>query len=106
MKAFFDTEPSAYEASGNELRIRWDIKEVPAPSMDDEPRTQWSAEEAVCNVFDNRAALISGIIRSKYSVDAEFAAINNQSTKPEEYAEYQSFRVQAKLLADGWMLQE
>lgn len=102
MKAFFDTEPSAYEASGDELRIRWNIEEVAAPSMGDEPRTQWSANEAVCSTFDNRSAVISGIIRAEYSVDAEFATINNQSGKPEEYASYQAFRTQAKALADGW----
>ena len=103
MKAFFDTEPSAYEASGDELRIRWNIEEVAAPSMDDEPRTQWSANEAVCSTFDNRSALISGIIRSEYSVDDEFATINNQESKPDEYAAYQAFRAQAKSLADGWL---
>ena len=97
MKAFFDTKPAVYEASGDELRIRWDIEEVAAPSMDDEPRTQWCANESVCSIFDNRSALISKIIRSEYSVDDELAAINNQSSK------YQAFRAQAKALAKGWV---
>lgn len=65
--------------------------------------TQWEANEAVCSVFDNRHLLIEKIIASVYTSAAEIATINNQTTKPQEYADYQTFRALAKSLADGWL---
>jgi len=73
--------------------------------MDGETYTVWEANEALCLKTDNRSALIQKIIGSVYSVADEIATINNAETKPEEYAEYQAFRVQAKALADGWLNQ-
>lgn len=102
MKTYSDDKPNAYSVSGHELRIRWNVQEVQAPRVDDEPRMQWEANEAVCSIFDDRSALISKIIRSVYSIDDEIATINNQATKPDEYAAYQAFRANAKSLADGW----
>jgi predicted Mrr-cat superfamily restriction endonuclease len=103
MKAYFNEQPDVYAVSGNELRIRWNIQEVPVPSMDDEPRTQWEANEALCNVKDSRDTLIEKIIGSVHTPGAEIALINNKDTDPEAYAEYQAFRAEAKLLADGWI---
>lgn len=103
MKTYSAEQLPTYQVSGQELRIHWDAKEVPAPSMD-EPRTQWEQNEALCDVADSRGQIISAIIRSVYSVDAEFAAINNAEDDPAEYAAFQAFRTQAKLLADGWLL--
>lgn len=105
MKTYAGRQFDTYEVSGQELRIHWNIQEVPAPSMDDEPRTQWEADEAVANTYDTRGDLISKIIRSVMSVDAEIATINNQYDKPDEYAAYQASRAQAKALADGWLAQ-
>lgn len=103
MKTYSDDQPESYAVSGHELRVHWNIQQVTAPSMDDEPRMHWEANEALCSIFDDRGALISKIIRSVYSVDDEIATINNQSTKPDEYAAYQAFRAEAKALADGWL---
>lgn len=103
MKTYADHPFDTYEPSGCEVRIHWNIKEVPAPSMDDEARTQWEANEAVCGYHDDRGTLISTIIRSEYSLDRELAAMNNRDEEPEQYAEFQAFRVLAKTLADGWI---
>lgn len=99
MKAFFSQKPSVYDASGNELRIRWDIQEVITDEL-----TQWSANEALCSVFCNRSQMIEAIIGSVYDTGAEIALINNQTDKPEQYAEYQAFRALAKSLADNWLV--
>lgn len=106
MKTYSSDQPETYAVSGDELRIHWDAKEVPAPGMDDTPRTQWEANEALCYTYDSRADLTSKIIRSVYTVDGEIATINNQYDKPDEYAAYQAFRTQAKALADGWLNKE
>ena len=104
MKTYSAEQLPTYQVSGQELRIHWDAKEVPAFSMDDEPRTQWEQNEALCGVADSRGQIISAIIRSVYSVDAEFAAINNAEDDPAEYAAFQAFRAEAKRLADGWFV--
>ena len=103
MKTYSGEQLPTYQVSGQELRIHWDAKEVPAPSMDDEPRTQWEQNEALCGVADSRGQIISAIIRSVYIIDAEFAAINNAEFDPPEYARFQAFRAQARQLADGWI---
>jgi hypothetical protein len=103
MKAYFNEQPDVYAVSGNELRIRWNIQEVPAPSIDDTPATQWEANEALCSAFDNRNQIIEKIIGSVMDTGAEIAMINNRDTRAAEYAEYQAFRAEAKALADGWV---
>jgi hypothetical protein len=70
-----------------------------------EPRTQWSANEAVVSVASNRSQIIEAIIGSVFSTGAKLAIINNQSADPVVYAAYQSFRAQAKQLADDWLNQ-
>ena len=101
MKTYAGREFDVYEPSGQELRIHWNIQEVPA--FGDAEGTQWEADEALCSIYDDRATLISKIIHSVYTLDDEIATINNQSTKPEQYEAYQAFRAQAKALADGWI---
>jgi predicted Mrr-cat superfamily restriction endonuclease len=103
MKVYSGTQPEVYAVSGQELRIHWNIKEVPAPSMDDETETQWEANEALCHVNDTRDVLIEKIIGSVHTAGAEIALINNKDIDPDAYAEYQAFRAEAKALADGWV---
>lgn len=100
MKVYSSEQLPTYQVSGQELRIHWDAQEVPAPSMDDEPRTQWEQNEALCNVSDSYGQLVSKIIGSVYDYNAEFAVINDGG---ERYEAYQAFRIQAKALAQGWM---
>jgi hypothetical protein len=106
MKTQAGYEFQTYEPSGQELRIHWNIEQKTKEDTDGEPITYWEADEALCNVYDNRATLIEKIIGSVYSPAAEIATINNKDTKPQAYTEYQAFRVQAKALADGWLNKE
>jgi hypothetical protein len=105
MKSFSDIQPDVYQVIGDFLHIHWNIEQVAAPSMG-EPRTQWSADEAVVNKAANRSQIIEAIIGSVFTTGAEIAVINNQTSDPATYVAYQEFRVQAKQLADGWLNDE
>jgi hypothetical protein len=98
MKTYANQPFETYAVSGEDLRIHWN-----ETSHEKDGQTVYEAEEALCNVKDDRGNLISKIIGAVYSPSAEIAAINNKDEKPEEYAEYQAFRAQAKSLADGWL---
>jgi len=100
MKVYSSEQLPVYQVSGQELRIHWDAQEVSTSGMDDEPRTQWEQNEALCNVSDSYGQLVAKIIGSVYDYNAEFAAINDGG---EKYAAYQAFRAQAKQLANSWL---
>ena len=100
MKTYSSEQLPTYQVSGQELRIHWDAKEVPAHVMD-EQSTQWEQEEAVCNVSDSRDSLIEKIMATKYpTYGAEVAALCNGG---DDAAQHEAFRAQAKSLADGWI---
>lgn len=103
MKTYSNEKPEVYAVSGQELRIRWNIQEVSAPSIDDEPKTQWEANEALCSVFDNRSQIIEKIIGSVHTPGAEVALINNKDINQDAYLDYQEFRLLSKELADEWL---
>lgn len=103
MKVYSNEQPEVYSASGNELRIRWDIQEIIKPDMDGNDQTTWEANEALCSVFDNRSSLIEKIIGSVHTIGAEVALINNKDVDPSAYDAYQEFRELAKTLADNWL---
>jgi hypothetical protein len=103
MKTEAGYELQVYDVSGSELRIRWDIEQKTKEDIDGGSVVYWQASEALCNKLDDRSTLIQKIINSVYSVADEIATINNKEAKPQEYADYQTFRVQAKALADGWI---
>lgn len=105
MKVYSNIAPEAYAQSGCELRVHWNIEQVPAPSLDGADEMQWQANEALCVAADSRGGLIDSIIRSDFSVSDEIALINNATINPDAYAAYQAFRVLAKELADGWLAQ-
>ena len=91
-----------YEVSGQELRIHWNIEQKTRQDMQG-TIVYWEANEALCGRNDTRSQIIETIIKAMYSTGAEIATINNKDTKPDEYANYQAFRAQAKQLADGWL---
>jgi hypothetical protein len=103
MKVYSGEQLPRFQVSGQELRVHWDAQEVPAPSMDDTPRTQWEQNEALCAVADTRSQLIEKIIGSVHDTGSEIALINNADAKPDQYAAYQAFRALAKSLADEWL---
>jgi hypothetical protein len=98
-----DNKLPTYQEFGEKLHINFDEQEIIVKNMDDTERVAYEYTTAVSLTTASRAQLISDIINSKYSVGAEFAAINNAVDNPEEYATYQAFRAQAKQLADGWI---
>lgn len=100
MKVYSGEQLPTYQVSGQELRIHWDAKETASEGI---KGSQWEQNEVLCGVADSRGQIISAIIRSVYSIDAEFAAINNAEFDPPEYARFQAFRAQARQLADGWI---
>jgi hypothetical protein len=102
MKVYSGEKPEVYAVSGNELRIHWGIQQVSKKDMDGNLETFWEANEALCNRFDSRDAIIEKIIGSVHTPGGEIALINNQEKDPQAYSDYQAFRDQAKSLADGW----
>lgn len=102
MKVYSSMEFETYQVSGSELRIHWNVKQIPVKDSED---FQWEANEALCNTYDNRSQLIEKIIGSVMDTGTEIATINNKEEKAEAYTEYQAFRTQAKQLADGWLAQ-
>jgi hypothetical protein len=98
MKATSYSQLNPYEFNGRYLTIYWN-EEAHEPK-EDETEPFWTYDFCYAETGDSYGALVSKIIRSQYTVDAEFAAINNGG---EDYEAYQAFRAQAKALADGWV---
>ena len=99
-----DNTLPTYQTFGTKLHINFDEQEIVVKDMDGNERIayQYTTAESLCAA--SRSDLINDIIKSKYTTADEFAAINNAQADPEEYAEYQAFRAQAKQLADGWVV--
>lgn len=98
MKTTSYTQLDTYETSGNELNIYWN--EVAHDPREDETEPYWVYDFCRAKTTDDYGTLVSKIIRSQMSVDAEFAAINNGGSA---YEEYQAFRALAKDLASNWV---
>ena len=91
-----DEKLPVYQVIGSKLRIHWGYKKIPAT---EERPEGWACEEACVAKTADRDTIISAIIRSRYTIDAEFAAINNGG---DDHKALQDFRTEAKALADGW----
>lgn len=92
------------DSQGLFIRIRWNEQMVQFPNQrHDGFITQYSYDEAVIEQGDSRSVIIEKIIGSQYTTGRELATINNQDTKPEDYAAYQAFRQTAKDLADEYL---
>lgn len=105
MKVTASNQLPDYQVIGQKLLIHWDEQVIQKEVQIGEIVTMYEYSEASAFVYDTRANLIEKIIGSVYSSGAEFAVINNKEEKPEQYAEYQAFRLKAKKLADGWIAQ-
>lgn len=92
----FNTEkPKLIQQIYNAYQIRFDVREGKGPEEED----GWEYTEVeVSNL--KYATVVSGIIHSKYPIDAEIAIINNLIVDPEnrveEWNNYQSWRTFAK----------
>lgn len=99
MKVTSYTQLSTYEVAGNNLAIYWN-EQIHEPKQD-ETESYWTYDYCQACASDNRGALIEKIIATKYpTYGTEVAALSNGG---DSLAEHQSFRVQAKTLADGWV---
>lgn len=88
-----------YEPSGADLYIFWDEQEKTV-TRDDETETVYDYAYAVSKRSASYPALVVDIIRSQYSVDDEFAAINDGGERQQAFL---TFRALAKSLARGWI---
>ena len=98
-----DNTLPTYQSFGEKLHINFDEQQIFIKDIESTERTAYQYTTAVSLCAASRDQLISDIISSKYTIGAEFAAINNKDERPESYAAYQAFRMQAKQLADGWL---
>lgn len=99
MRTESNIKQGTYLVLGDKLRIRFNERTEEREEIDGGTTTFYIYDEAVCHIKDDRHTIIEKIIASKYTTGAEFACINNGG---EDYEEYQSFRQQAKELANGW----
>ena len=103
MKVNADQKLPIYQVINTKLLIHLNEQIVKKEDMEYCEIMSYEYNEARCNVYDDRSILIQKIINSVYDTSSEIALINNKEEKPEAYAEYQAFRVEAKALADGWI---
>jgi hypothetical protein len=96
-----DTRPEEVQFLQGKKLINFDIKEVEVKDeMKGEPRVGFEYNQVAVNVSATRADIIEAIISVKYSAGAEIALTNDRAEKADEYAEYQAYRVEAKVIAD------
>ena len=77
-RAYYDKRPSAFEAVGNgNWLYRWDIQEeVIEREPDMGSVTQYSCNEATIHGKPEYGNCVEAVIRSDYSIEAEFSLIN------------------------------
>ncbi len=77
MQAFYDSKPSKYEAVGNgSFLYRYNIREVPAPTGEDEQRTQWECEEVTVWSPVSSNKITQAAIAEKWDSDYEQKLVN------------------------------
>lgn len=98
-----DNKLETYQTFGDKLHVNFDETEITISNLDGTKRKAYEYTTAVSTSYANRDKLIEDIIRSKYTLSSELAVMNNQAERPDAYAAFQNFRMQAKALADGWL---
>jgi hypothetical protein len=96
-----DTRPEEVQFLQGKKLINFDIKEVEVKDeMRDETRVSFEYNQVAVSISATRADIIEAIIAVKYSAGAEIALTNDRDIKADEYAGYQAFRAEAKVIAD------
>jgi hypothetical protein len=90
------TQMPTYEPAGQDLGVYWNEQFIEPEGE----QSHWVYDYCLAKTTDNYAALVSKLIRSKYSQDAELAAINSLGV---DYYRFLQFREVAKNLARGWL---
>jgi hypothetical protein len=92
MKTILDYNPPLLAKSGKQYVIRYNVTEIMT-----EDGKRWECNEVFANSVDY-GSIVSALIHSEYSVDAEIAIINNYIAEAEEteWSAYQAHRTWAK----------
>ena len=106
-KVQFDDMPlviEVYDLQGR-VAIRWDIEQITTPENDMMPsKTMYECYQAIAE-NSSREAVITAIIRSRYTPDAEFAIhrkiVANESGAQAEFDDYNTFVKKAKSIANS-----
>lgn len=105
-KVQFDEMPAVMEAYDKQGRIaiRWDIEQITIPESDMMPaKSMYECYQAIVE-NNSREAIITAIIRSRYTSDDEFAIhrklIANELGSIDEFTAYNSFVNTAKQIAN------
>lgn len=106
-KVQFDEIPlviEVYDLQGR-VAIRWDIEQITIPESDMMPaKSMYECYQAIAE-NDSREAIITAIIRSLYTPDAEFAIhrkiFANESGAQAELYDYNTFVNKAKSIANS-----
>ena len=89
-----------YEVSGSEVNIFWGEQVIHRQSLDGDDEVVYDYAYCVAPATANYDDLVGVIIRSQYSINQEFAAINAGG---ERHAAFLAFRDLAKSLARNWL---
>lgn len=105
----FDEQPQEIEILTNGsvasyVIVRSNIVQVILPEnteTGEKSRIAWEASEQEAGGLSigNYDALVSAVIRVKYTLDAELAILRQRDSKPEEFSEYERFAEAAKVAA-------
>lgn len=86
---------------------KWDnshdlIQYAPAEVLrEDEAREEYTKQVIIpSNATDKKAAIVSALIRERYTVDDELAVQRQRDTKPDEFTEYNTFAEACKAEAN------
>lgn len=91
MKSQSDSRPSLAQKLQGGILINFNIVET---------ENGFEYDQVKVSETPTKSEIVEAVMASKYTTGAEFAAINNKDSEPEEYQEYQDFRVFAKAIAD------
>ena len=98
MKANYDHYPQQVEPLGNgSYLVNYNIEE-----KEEDGRKSYDCEQVTINGTPTRSAIISAIIRERYTQDNVEAITSNflAGEKIDEYNEFQSYRELAKAIVD------
>lgn len=91
MKTRSKEKMPTYQVSGKDLNVFWNEQEI---------EDGYEYDYCVTNPSFNYPALVVDIIRSKYTINDEFSAVNDGGEKHQEFL---NFRIVAKNLAKEWI---
>lgn len=83
MKAYYDNQPSKFEAVGNgSIVYRYNITEVEAPATQEgeQPRTQWECDEVTVWNPATKKKVVTAVITDRWSQSHEQKLVNEYNS--------------------------